>query len=146
MNPEWNTPPGGDFVRYVEQLTARALATASRPGAATMLLDDEVPAPPAAARGLERPRPATAFEAAGRKPDAGVAAKRPASLGLKLLIGWAVVVALFASGKPGLWGLALVVGALWFVATRLKRILAGFAGSAQAEALRRQAARRKLPN
>ncbi|HYP84023.1 hypothetical protein [Variovorax sp.] len=23
MNPNWNTPPGGDFVAYVERLTAR---------------------------------------------------------------------------------------------------------------------------
>src|SRR5690606_3342398 len=107
MNPDWNTPPGGDFVRYVEQLTARALATAARSGGAVLLGDDDATPPPVAARVLEPPRPA----AAKKQPDAA-APKRPAHLGLKLLIGWAIVVGLFASGHAGLWTLALFAAAL----------------------------------
>ncbi|WP_038207643.1 hypothetical protein [Xenophilus azovorans] len=140
MNPDWNTPPGGDFVRYVEQLTARALATAARSGGAVLLGDDDATPPPVAARVLEPPRPV----AAKKQPDA-VAPKRSAHLGLKLLIGWAIVVGLFASGHAGLWTLALFAAALWFVGSRFKRLLTGFAETAKAEARRRQAGRGKLP-
>jgi len=139
MNPDWNTPPGGDFVRYVEQLTARALATAARSGGA-VLLDGDDATPPVTARVLGPPRPA----AAKKQPDAATP-KRSAHLGLKLLIGWAIVVGLFASGHAGLWTLALFAAALWFVGSRFKRLLTGFAETAKAEARRRQAGRGKLP-
>jgi len=141
MNPDWNTPPGGDFVRYVEQLTARALATAARSGGAVLLGDDDATPPPVAARVLEPPRPV----AAKKQPDAAAPKRSSAHLGLKLLIGWAIVVGLFASGHAGLWTLALFAAALWFVGSRFKRLLTGFAETAKAEARRRQAGRGKLP-
>ena len=134
MNPEWGTPPGGDFARYVEQLTARALAASSHPAT---LLDDETPAPPVAARVLGRPRPVAAPEAE-KKPDA--AAPKRSNAALKLLVGWAVVVALFTAGRPWLALLVLFAGALWFVLSRFKGMLADFAGRAKTEAQRRQQA------
>jgi len=41
MNPQWNTPPNGDFASYVERLSARAPVTAQqRDDDAHQALDD----------------------------------------------------------------------------------------------------------
>ncbi|MDM0113390.1 hypothetical protein QTI66_14625 [Variovorax sp. J22R133] len=47
MNPQWNTPPNGDFASYVERLTARApvLSAQQRDDNAHQALDDTPESP-----------------------------------------------------------------------------------------------------
>jgi hypothetical protein len=73
MNRNWDTPPDGDFVRYLEQLQAPSPGAVTRAGAQPV----RAPAPPRASRpgapaapsGNRRPAPTTAPPAPVGPPD-----------------------------------------------------------------------------
>jgi hypothetical protein len=115
MNPQWNTPPNGDFARYVEQLSARAALPAHAPREGEHGLDvGMTPSPgqqvPAAAAAKRR---ASSSNGQVTKVELGGAF---GSLPLKVLGGAAALVflVLWLAGVP-FAVLVLVLGAaLWF--------------------------------
>ncbi|OUM01043.1 hypothetical protein [Variovorax sp. JS1663] len=115
---QWNTPPNGDFARYVEQLSARA-AQSRRPGQegdhqldVGMTPAPEVQAQPGAVPGMQAPvRPAAAVAGLGRNLIKGLA------------LAWLLVlVVLLAAGAPLSIVILLFGGGLW-LAHKLRRVL-----------------------
>jgi len=110
MNPDWNTPPGGDFARYVEQLTARSLREVSAPQSHEHQMDvgmgDHVPAPPP--RGKTVPA-ATAGSTA--RPAASDGAMR--GFARSVAIGWAGLLLVLLSNGATVAALGVLVAGLW---------------------------------
>jgi hypothetical protein len=125
MNPQWNTPPNGDFASYVERLSAQALLPKREHQEGEHGLDIGM---------------TPSGEPHGAAPDAAAAARRrmqsngesqsaPANAGqmanglLKgIVIAWIVAMAaLLIAGLPFIVVLAVFVGGLW-LANKFRRL------------------------
>ncbi|GAA4334796.1 hypothetical protein GCM10023165_10860 [Variovorax defluvii] len=117
QHPQWNTPPDGDFARYVEQLTAQAAQSRRPVQESEHRLDvGMAPAPP-----QPEPGPVPGMPVRGEP----IAAAR--GLGRKLIQGLAVawllvLVVLVAAGAPPGLLVLVFVGGLW-LAHKLRRLL-----------------------
>ena len=121
MNPQWNTPPDGDFASYVERLSAQA-ATARRTTQADAehSLEGGPTHVPPAQRALNPDqriapsRPGTAIEPASGRAPAAASGATPFKIAKIAGAAWllALVALLGAGAAPGLL-IALVLGGLW---------------------------------
>ncbi|RZL63754.1 MAG: hypothetical protein EOP81_11515 [Variovorax sp.] len=149
MNPQWNTPPNGDFARYVERLTAQTALPSRATPQGERLLDEGM---------------ASSSETSSSNAKAVAAAQRHASPGgasdneggerkgiphlTKLMValgGLLVLAALSGAGVPGVV-VALLVGGLWVGRKLLRGLVAPGPAKWQRvleEAARRQGAQRK---
>lgn len=111
MNPDWNTPPGGDFARYVDQLTARSLRQVSTPQAHEHQMDvgmgDSPPMPPA--RGKTLPV-VTAGSTAANSPASEGAMRGVARA---LAIGWVALLLVLIGSGAVVPALGVLVLGLW---------------------------------
>ena len=111
MNPDWNTPPGGDFARYVEQLTARSLRQMSAPQSHEHQMDvgmaDGAPTP--APRGKTLPA-APAGSPAARPPGNDGPMR---GFARSLAIGWAGLLLVLLSSGATVAALGVLVAGLW---------------------------------
>ncbi|WP_218509149.1 hypothetical protein [Variovorax sp. dw_308] len=112
MNPQWNTPPNGDFARLVERLAAEAAMPKRPPGENEHLLDEGMTPSGAPHAGVSHRLPAT-LPSPGAVPPA-TAAEIRLKVAKGLAVAWLVLLfALMAMGAP-LAALTLVfVGGLW---------------------------------
>ncbi len=109
MNPQWNTPPNGDFASYVERLSAQAALPKRAAQEGEHGLDVGMTPSPAP----QRPESATAASAQrGSFPGSQTTAPVPQPLGpaVKWVVGLAVVVLLM------LWAAQVPVGILVMLA------------------------------
>lgn len=117
MNPQWNTPPNGDFARYVERLSAQAALPKRAAALGEHGLDVGMTQPPGP-QGQGQGPVTTAMQRA-ELPNGEVPRKEPGSFDPALLkvlsVGGALVfLVLWAAGVP--FGVLLVLAALaaWF--------------------------------
>jgi len=116
MNPQWNTPPNGDFARYVERLSAQAALpkrTAAAPG------EHGLDIGMAPTSGPQAHGPVTAAMQRAELPNGEVPRKQPGSFDPALLkvlgiFGAVAFLVLWAAGVP--FGVLIVLAALaaWF--------------------------------
>jgi hypothetical protein len=111
MNPDWNTPPGGDFARYVEQLTARSLRQVNAPQSHEHQMDvgmgEDAPAPPPRAKAL----PAAPGAPTSGKPASNEGAMR--GIARSAAIGWAGLLLVLLSSGATFAALGVLVAGLW---------------------------------
>ena len=119
MNPEWDTPPNGDFARYVERLTAQMALPRPEVQQAPNVIDDVVERP--GLGGRQAAVPATA-----------AADTRPALLAIdgKLLRGAVgglvlLLVVLHLVFNVSVFVLLIVAAAFGYVAFMLRGALSG---------------------
>ncbi|VTU30690.1 hypothetical protein H4CHR_02657 [Variovorax sp. PBS-H4] len=106
MNPQWNTPPDGDFARYVERLAAQAMQPHRPPQEGEHGLDVGMTQRSPDAEPVHLP------QAQGPSTEAGA---RPARHLLKAAgIAWVVVLmVLLVAGAPAGIFLGLFAAGLW---------------------------------
>ena len=114
MNPQWNTPPNGDFARYVEQLSARA----AQPGRVAQSGEHGLDVGMTPSPGQQVPATAAVKRRASSGGEATKAdlAGGLGPLALKVLgaVGALVFLVLWSVGVP-FFALVLGLGAaLWF--------------------------------
>lgn len=116
MNPQWNTPPNGDFARYVERLSAQAALPRrpAPPGEHGLDVGMTPTSGPQQGQG-----PVTAAMQRAELPNGEVPRKQPGSFDPALLkvlgaVGAVVFLVLWAAGVP--FGVLVLLAALaiWF--------------------------------
>jgi hypothetical protein len=107
VNPDWNTPPNGDFARYVEQLAVRAGQPSGRIGQERGL-DAGAPSPgQQLASAAPRPKPPAGASAKGRPAGQSPATALKALMAIGV-VGGLIFTWLWVIGGP----FALVFGAI----------------------------------
>lgn len=133
MNPEWDTPPNGDFARYVERLTAQMALPRPEVQQAPNVIDDVAERPGLGAPQFARP-------AVLPVPAAGVPVAINAKLVPGVLLGLVVLmvvlnVVFHVSG----FVLAMVAVVIGWIAFTLRRVFSGGSMTALRERLERAA-------
>lgn len=116
MNPQWDTPPNGDFARYVERLTAQAVMPHRVAPQGDRALDAGMTSTSGAADSTAR-AVAAAQRQAGSNADTGSNTlepnRIPAWTKLAAVIGGLLVLAgMSEAGAPGVL-VALLIAGLW---------------------------------
>jgi len=118
MNPQWNTPPNGDFASYVERLSAQAALPKRAAHEGDHGLDVGItPAP--GAQGAAQAAAQRRESSNGDVSAPGSEAFPPNMLKAIGAVGALVLLALWSAGVP-LVALALIAGVAVFFATKLK--------------------------
>lgn len=143
MNPQWNTPPNGDFARYVERLSAQA----ALPGGAQHNGEHglDVGMTPSSEPGSTAGAAATAAaqRRASSNGDTSMDSPAGAVLGKVLLaVGALVLLVLWTVGAPIGILVMLAAGGLW-LAYKLKQIKLPGGGVAQWQKALEEAARKQ---
>ena len=135
MNPEWNTPPNGDFARYVERLTAQ-MALPRQEAPAHHMIDEGAEAAQLNGQPASRPATARLAAAAGAQPPVAIAPK----LVRNMLVG-AVVLLVVLRLVFGISGfvLALIAVVVGWIAFMLRGVFSGQGAAALREQLERAA-------
>lgn len=134
MNPEWNTPPNGDFARYVERLSAQAALPGSSAYQGEHGLDvgmtptsDSKASTAAANVAAQRRASSSGNEgSAGQVTPESVIFKALAAIGAVVLLG------MWAAGVPPGLLVVFAVGGVW-LAFKLKRLQLPALGSGVAK-------------
>jgi hypothetical protein len=120
LNPQWNTPPNGDFARYVERLSAQALlpnraAKEGEPGLDVGITTlPNQPSGPVNAAMQQRNEAST-----GEVSKAPSGAFDPATLKVLGVVGAVVFLALWAAGVP-FGALVVLLGLVAWFGRKLK--------------------------
>ncbi|RZI93639.1 MAG: hypothetical protein EOP78_10720 [Variovorax sp.] len=144
MNPQWNTPPNGDFARYVERLSAQAALPGGAHHDGEHGLD--VGMTPSSAPGSTAAAAAAAAaqrRASSSNGEAALDSPAGAVLGKVLLgVGALVLLVLWAVGAPIGILVLLAAGGLW-LAYKLKQVKLPGGGVAQWQKVLEEAARKQ---
>jgi len=116
MNPQWNTPPNGDFASYVERLSAQAALPRRAAHEGDHGLDvGMTPAPGApGAQGAAAAAAQRRESSNGDTSVPGFGAFPPAALKIIGAVGALVLLALWSAGVPVVVLVVLFGAALWF--------------------------------
>ena len=118
MNPQWNTPPNGDFASYVERLSAQAALPKRAAHEGDHGLDVGItPAP--GAQGAAAAAAQRRESSNGDTSAPGAGALPPAALKIMAAVGAVVLLALWSAGVS-LVVLVFLAGAAFWLASKLK--------------------------
>ncbi|MBT2337401.1 hypothetical protein J7E49_26305 [Variovorax paradoxus] len=118
MNPQWNTPPNGDFASYVERLSAQAALPKRAAHEGDHGLDVGItPAP--GAQGAAAAAAQRRESSNGDTSAPGAAALTPTALRIMAAVGAVVLLALWSAGVS-LVVLVFLAGAAFWLASKLK--------------------------
>jgi hypothetical protein len=118
MNPQWNTPPNGDFASYVERLSAQAALPKRAAHEGDHGLDvGMTPAP--GAQGAAAAAAQRRESSNGDTSAPGVGAITPLALKIMGAVGALVLLALWSAGVSAVVLVFLAGAALW-LASKLK--------------------------
>jgi hypothetical protein len=118
MNPQWNTPPNGDFASYVERLSAQAALPKRAAHEGDHGLDvGMTPAP--GAQGAAAAAAQRRESSNGDTSAPGAGAIPPAALKIMGVVGALALLALWAAGVSAVVLVFLAGAALW-LASKLK--------------------------
>ncbi|BEP36359.1 hypothetical protein GmRootV59_33310 [Variovorax sp. V59] len=118
MNPQWNTPPNGDFASYVERLSAQAALPKRAAHEGDHGLDVGItPAP--GAQGAAAAAAQRRESSNGDTSAPGGGALPPAALKILAAVGAVVLLALWSAGVS-LVVLVFLAGAAFWLTSKLK--------------------------
>ena len=142
MNPQWNTPPNGDFARYVERLSAQAALPKRAHQEGEHGLDVGM-TPSSEQGGAAAAASAAAQRRASSNGDTAVDAPTGALMGKMLLgVGSVVLLLLWTVGVPIGILVMLAAGALW-LAYKLRQVKLPGGGVAKWQKVLEEAARKQ---
>jgi len=119
MNPQWNTPPNGDFASYVERLSAQAALPKRAAHEGDHGLDVGMTPAPGAQQGAAAAAAQRRESSNGDAPAPGAGAITPAALKIMAVAGALLLLALWSAGVPVVVLVFLFGAALW-LASKLK--------------------------
>ncbi|KLN55738.1 hypothetical protein [Variovorax paradoxus] len=118
MNPQWNTPPNGDFASYVERLSAQAALPKRAAHEGDHGLDVGItPAP--GAQGAAAAAAQRRESSNGDTSAPGAGAFTPTALKIMAAVGAVVLLALWSAGVS-LVVLVFLAGAAFWLASKFK--------------------------
>ncbi|RZL68434.1 MAG: hypothetical protein EOP77_01265 [Variovorax sp.] len=142
MNPQWNTPPNGDFARYVERLSAQAALPGGAQHDGEHGLDVGM-TPSSAPGSTAAAATAAAQRRASSNGDTSLDSPVGAVLGKVLLaVGGLLLLVMWMVGAPIGILVMLAAGGLW-IAYKLKQIKLPGGGVAQWQRTLEEAARKQ---